>query len=94
MFGLLWAKIKRTGALQRHNIENLKQKCPEKFLRGLSPNFPIHVSVSDLYIPTIDLPAYSAAGNMWADPRNTKISHRHMNVEIWTEAEQFPKRNT
>jgi hypothetical protein len=27
-----------------------------KELRGLSPNFHIHVSVSDLYIPTIDLP--------------------------------------
>ncbi len=25
----------------------------EKELRGLSPNFHIHVSVSDLYIPTI-----------------------------------------
>jgi hypothetical protein len=30
---------------------------PEKALRGLSPNFPIHVSVSDLYFPTIDLPS-------------------------------------
>jgi hypothetical protein len=25
-------------------------------LRGLSPNFHIHVSVSDLYVPTIGLP--------------------------------------
>ena len=30
-----------------------KQIFPEKELRGLSPNFPIHVSVSDLYIPRI-----------------------------------------
>jgi hypothetical protein len=29
---------------------------PEKELRGHSPNFHIHVSVSDFYIPTIDLP--------------------------------------
>jgi hypothetical protein len=29
---------------------------PKKELRGHSPNFHIHVSVSDLYIPTIDLP--------------------------------------
>ncbi len=28
----------------------------EKELRGYSPNFHIYVSVSDLYIPTIDLP--------------------------------------
>ncbi len=26
---------------------------PEKELRGLNPNFHIHVSVSDLYIPRI-----------------------------------------
>jgi hypothetical protein len=27
---------------------------PEKELRGLSPNFHIHVSVSDLYIPAVE----------------------------------------
>ncbi len=42
--------------LQRNNIENPKQIFPEKELRGHSPNFHIHVSVSDLYIPMIDLP--------------------------------------
>jgi hypothetical protein len=42
--------------LQRQNAENLKQIFPEKKYRGLSPNFHIHVSVSDLYIPTIGLP--------------------------------------
>ena len=31
---------------------------PEKELRVLSPNFHIHVSVSDLYIPTIGLPIF------------------------------------
>jgi hypothetical protein len=41
--------------LQRHNTENLKQIFPEKELRGLSPNFHIHVSVSDLYIPMVCL---------------------------------------
>ncbi len=44
------------GKLQRTNTENLKQIFPEKELRDISPNFHIHVSVSDLYIPTIDLP--------------------------------------
>ncbi len=34
---------------------------PEKELRGLSPIFHIHVSVSDLYIPTFDPPTYSPA---------------------------------
>jgi hypothetical protein len=54
---------------QRHNTENSKQIFPEKELRGLSPNFHIHVSVSDLYIPTIDL-AILVLENMWTDPGN------------------------
>ncbi len=35
--------------LQRTNTEDLKQLFPEKKLRGHSPNFHIHVSLSDLY---------------------------------------------
>jgi hypothetical protein len=34
-----------------HCNENPNNVFPEKELRGLSPNFHIHVSVSDLYIP-------------------------------------------
>jgi hypothetical protein len=45
-----------TTALQRQNAENLKQIFPEKEYRGLSPNFHIHVFVSELYIPTMGLP--------------------------------------
>ncbi len=54
--------------LQRHK-ENSKQIFSEKELRGLSPNFYIHVSVSDLYIPTIGLPILLEE-NMWTDPDN------------------------
>ncbi len=36
-----------------HCTENSKQIFPEMKLRGLVPNVYIHVSVSDLYIPTI-----------------------------------------
>jgi hypothetical protein len=49
-------------------------------LRGLSPNYHIHVSVSYLYIPTIDLP-FLLQENMWTDPSG--------NVEIGTEEGQF-----
>ncbi len=42
--------------LQRQNDENFKQIFPEKEYRGLSPNFHFHVSVSELYIPTMGLP--------------------------------------
>jgi hypothetical protein len=38
-------------------------------LCGLSPNFHIHVSASDLYIPTIELPILLQE-NMWTDPEN------------------------
>jgi hypothetical protein len=40
----------------KNQYRKLKQIFPEKELCGHSPNFHIHVSVSDLYIPTIDLP--------------------------------------
>jgi hypothetical protein len=43
-------------ALQRQNAENWKQIFSEKEYRGLSPNFHIHVSVSELYFPTMGLP--------------------------------------
>jgi hypothetical protein len=38
-----------------HCNENPFDVFPEKELCGLSPNFHIHVSVSDLYIPRIGL---------------------------------------
>jgi hypothetical protein len=46
-----------------------KQTFPEKEMSGLNPNFQIHVSVSDLYIPTISLPILQQE-NMWTDPEN------------------------
>jgi hypothetical protein len=46
----------QTTALQRQNTIISKQIFPEKEYRGLSPNFHINASVSDLYIPTIGLP--------------------------------------
>jgi hypothetical protein len=46
---------KLTTTLQRQNAENLKQIFPKKEYRGLSPNFHLHVSVSELYIPTMGL---------------------------------------
>ena len=48
-------------------------------LRGLSPNFHIHVSVSDSYIPRIG-PHISLQQNRQTDPGNIYISHRLMSV--------------
>jgi hypothetical protein len=58
MGGLRWNESEGSGlnTLQRQNTKISKQMFPEKEYRGLSPNFHIHVSVSDLYIPTIGLP--------------------------------------
>ncbi len=44
------------------DTENSKHIFQEKELRGLSPDFHIHVSVCDLYIPTIGLPILLHAG--------------------------------
>ncbi len=57
------------NTIQRHDTENLKQIFPENELLGRSPNFHIHVSVSNLYSPTIGLPVLLLE-NMWTDPGN------------------------
>jgi hypothetical protein len=49
-------------------------------LRGLSPNFHIHVSGSDLYIPRIG-PHIFRQQNRQTDPGNLKIARGPMNVE-------------
>jgi hypothetical protein len=40
----------------KNQYRKFLNKFPEKELRGYSPNFHIHVSVSVPYIPTIDMP--------------------------------------
>ncbi len=50
-------KVLTTEQLLTHCKENLKQIFPEMKLRGPVPNSFIHVSVSDLYFPTIGLPS-------------------------------------
>ncbi len=56
-------------------------------LRGIVSSSYIHVSVSDLFIPTIDLPILLQESR-WTY-RGNIIAHRYMNVETRTEAAQF-----
>jgi hypothetical protein len=55
----------------------------EKELRDLSPNFHIHVSMSDLYIPTFGPPIFLQQ-NRQTDQGNIEIAHRNMDVGIGT----------
>ncbi len=67
-FGVFIA-IWSMNTLQRHNTQNLNKIFPGKELRGLSPKFHIHVSVSNLYIPRIGL-LILLQENMWSDHGN------------------------
>ncbi len=53
---------------------------------NFSPNFYIHISVSDLYIPSIGLS--KQADQSWEYINRSPI--QYMNVETGTEAAQFP----
>jgi hypothetical protein len=68
----------------------LKQIYPEKEYRGLSPNFHIHVSVSEIYIPTMGLPFLleEICGPILGKYKFLTDA----NVEIGAEAAQFPEK--
>jgi hypothetical protein len=71
----------------------MKQIFPEKEYRGLSPNFHIHVSVSELYIPTMGLPVLLEEICRLILGICKSLTHRrHMNVEIGAEAALFPEK--
>ena len=70
----------------------IKLLFPKQNYNVLSPSSYTHISVRDLYISRIGLPILLLQGNMRTIPKNIKIAHRHMNVEIGTEATQFPEK--
>jgi hypothetical protein len=58
-----------SATLQRQNAENLKKIFPEKEYWGLSPNFHIHVSVSEL---PLQCSQRTFAFNSYTERRKTK----------------------
>ncbi len=72
----------------KDTMMKIRNKYSQKRNCEANSNSYIHVSLSDLYIPLIGQPILQQ-DNRWTERGNILIAHRHMNVEIGTEAAQF-----
>jgi hypothetical protein len=72
----------------KNEYRTVETNIPRKGIARPESQFP---HTCERFIYSHDRSTYSAAGNMWTDPRNIKIGLIHMNVEIGTEAAHFPE---
>jgi len=79
--GHLWWVSHCEKLLEPHSKEIWNYVFPEKELPGLSPIFHIHVSVADLYIPTLDPPILLQQNRQYQseDYRNRSQEHECRN---------------
>ncbi len=87
-------RFQRCSALCPHCKEPMpKTNIPRKRIAWPQSQFP-HSCVCERFIYSHHRSACSFAGKycMWTDPGKILISHRHMNVDIGTEAAHFPEK--
>jgi hypothetical protein len=84
-------RIQHKCLVPSYVFPEIKMLFPKQNYNVLFPSSFTHISMRDLYISRIGLPILLQE-NMWTDPGNIKIAHRHKNFEIGAEAAKFPEK--